>query len=55
MIDDGASATGSGDHEQERVLDQIEVWRKQLINLSHSNRLLYFRRTRTSTLERLRA
>jgi very-short-patch-repair endonuclease len=34
-----------------RVLDQLDIWRKQLINLARSNRLLYFRHTRTSTLE----
>ena len=34
-----------------RLLDQLDVWRKQLINLARSNRLLYFRHTRSSTLE----
>ncbi len=34
-----------------RVLDQLDIWRKQLINLARSNRLLYFRHTRTSTVE----
>ena len=40
-----------GDVDRSRVVDQLEVWRKQLINLARSNRLLYFRATRTSTLE----
>lgn len=45
-------AEGALDREQlQRVLDQVDVWRKQLINLARSNRLLYFRHTRTSTLE----
>ncbi len=37
-----------------RVLSQIEVWRKELINLARSNRLLYFRHTKSSTLEVVR-
>lgn len=36
-----------------RVIDQLDIWRKQLINLARSNRLLYFRHTRSSTLELL--
>ena len=40
-----------GDRDQRRVVDQIDTWRKQLINLARSNRLLYFRHTRMSTLE----
>src|SRR5213592_4848716 len=40
-----------GDRDQRRVIDQIDTWRKQLINLARSNRLLYFRHTRMSTLE----
>lgn len=40
-----------GDRDQRRVADQIDTWRKQLINLARSNRLLYFRHTRMSTLE----
>ncbi|MHB8244085.1 MAG: DUF3320 domain-containing protein [Acidimicrobiales bacterium] len=39
------------DADGRRVLDQLDVWRKQLINLARSNRLLYFRHTRASTLE----
>ena len=33
------------------MAEQIDTWRKQLINLARSNRLLYFRHTRMSTLE----
>ena len=33
------------------MLDQIDVWRKELINLARSNRLLYFKHTKSSTLE----
>ncbi len=36
---------------QQKVLDQIEYWRRELINLTRRNRLLYFKPTRTSTLE----
>jgi hypothetical protein len=36
------------------VLDQIEIWRKELVNLARSNRLLYFRHTKSSTLEIVR-
>lgn len=36
---------------RERVIGQLDIWRKQLINLARSNRLLNFRHTRTSTLE----
>ena len=39
------------DWDQRRVAEQIDAWRKQLINLARSNRLLYFRHTRMSTLE----
>jgi hypothetical protein len=39
---------------RQRVLDQIEVWRNELINLARSNRLLYFRHTKSSTLEIVR-
>lgn len=35
---------------RERVLAQIEVWRKELVNLARSNRLLHYRETRASTL-----
>src|SRR5688572_15477042 len=35
---------------RDRVLAQIEVWRKELVNLARSNRLLHFRETRASTL-----
>jgi len=34
-----------------RVLDQINAWREDLINLNRNNRLLYFRKTKSSTLE----
>ena len=41
------SIAGSGsepeDRDQRRVTEQIDTWRKQLINLARSNRLLYFR------------
>ena len=47
-------AEGRTDDVQQRVLDQIDVWRKQLVDLSRRNRLLYFRRTKASTLEILR-
>jgi hypothetical protein len=33
------------------VLDQINAWREDLINLNRNNRLLYFRKTKSSTLE----
>jgi very-short-patch-repair endonuclease len=36
------------------VRQQIEIWRKELINLARSNRLLYFRHTKSSTLEIVR-
>jgi hypothetical protein len=39
---------------RERVLSQIEVWRKELINLAKSNRLLYFKHSKSSTLEIVR-
>ena len=35
---------------RDRVLAQIEVWRKELVNLARSNRLLNFRDSRSSTL-----
>lgn len=35
----------------ERVLNQINSWREDLINLNRNNRLLYFRKTKSSTLE----
>jgi len=44
-------ASKLGDRDQRRVVDQIDTWRKQLINLARSNRLLYFRHMRMSTLE----
>jgi hypothetical protein len=34
-----------------KVLDQLDAWRKELVNLNRTNRLLYFRHTKTSTLE----
>jgi hypothetical protein len=36
-----------------RVVDQIHAWREDLINLNRNNRLLYFRKTKSSTLELL--
>ena len=39
---------------RQRVLDQIEIWRKELVNLARSNRLLYFRHTKSATLEIVR-
>ena len=51
----GGSIAGGGSElkgrDQRRVIEQIDTWRKQLINLARSNRLLYFRHTRMSTLE----
>src|SRR5450755_2753958 len=44
----------SGAPARQRVLDQIEIWRKELVNLARSNRLLYFRHTKSSTLEIVR-
>ena len=35
----------------DRVLTQINSWREDLINLNRNNRLLYFRKTKSSTLE----
>jgi REase_MTES_1575/Protein of unknown function (DUF4011)/Protein of unknown function (DUF3320)/AAA domain len=35
---------------RDRVLVQIEIWRKELVNLARSNRLLDYRETRASTL-----
>jgi REase_MTES_1575/Protein of unknown function (DUF4011)/AAA domain/Protein of unknown function (DUF3320) len=46
--------TGTAGSARQRVLDQIDVWRKELINLARSNRLLYFRHTKSSTLEIVR-
>lgn len=40
-----------GESGRQRVPAQIDIWRKELINLARSNRLLYFRHTRSSTLE----
>src|SRR2546422_6088401 len=39
---------------EDRVLVQINAWREDLINLNRNNRLLYFRKTKSSTLEVLR-
>jgi hypothetical protein len=39
---------------RERVLAQIELWRKELVNLTRRNRLLNFKDTRSSTLGILR-
>jgi REase_MTES_1575/Protein of unknown function (DUF4011)/AAA domain len=52
----GASDTSltSAGPARQRVLDQIEIWRKELVNLARSNRLLYFRHTKCSTLEIVR-
>ena len=35
----------------QKVLDQLAAWRKELVNLNRTNRLLYFRHTKSSTLE----
>jgi very-short-patch-repair endonuclease len=35
---------------RDRVLAQIEAWRKELVNLARSNRLLHYRDTKASTL-----
>src|SRR5579875_3893647 len=52
MDEKAVQGTGElGDADRSRVVDQLHVWRKQLINLARSNRLLYFRATRRSTLE----
>jgi Protein of unknown function (DUF4011) len=50
----GVGAATHGGSARQRVLDQIEIWRKELINLARSNRLLYFRHTKSSTLEIVR-
>jgi hypothetical protein len=34
-----------------RVIDQIRKWRGDLVNLSRSNRLIYFRHTKSSSLK----
>lgn len=34
-----------------KLLQQLEAWRNDLINLSRTNRLLYFRHTKTASLE----
>jgi len=34
-----------------RVIEQVRQWRDELINLARGNRLLYFRHTKSSTLE----
>ena len=50
----GSTASGGSgleSRDQRRVAEQVDTWRKQLINLARSNRLLYFRHTRMSTLE----
>jgi hypothetical protein len=39
------------DHLESRLHQQLQKWRDDLINLSRSNRLLYFRHTKTSSLE----
>jgi very-short-patch-repair endonuclease len=37
--------------EEGRIEGQLDVWRRELIGLTRANRLLYFRRTKVSTLE----
>lgn len=32
------------------MLEQIEAWRKELVNLNRTNRLLYFRHSKTSSV-----
>lgn len=46
-----AKPSREGDKARQRVLNQLDIWRKELINLARSNRLLYFKHTRSSTLE----
>lgn len=41
----------SGQRGDDRVAGQVDIWRRELIGLTRSNRLLYFRRTKVSTLE----
>jgi hypothetical protein len=41
---------GGGLQGRDRVLAQIEEWRKELVNLARSNRLLNYRDTKSSTL-----
>ncbi len=36
---------------KDRILQQIKAWREELINLSKRNRLLFFKHSKTSTLE----
>ena len=50
----GPGAATRGGSAKQRVLDQIDIWRRELINLARSNRLLYFRHTKSSTLEIVR-
>jgi hypothetical protein len=52
--DESPRSLASADSVRQRVLDQIEIWRKELINVARSNRLLYFRHTKSSTLEIVR-
>lgn len=49
--EDAVSGSVEGDPGRDRLLAQIKVWRDELINLARSNRLLYFKHTRSSTIE----
>ena len=48
--DDAGDGLDPGLRGRDRVLAQIEAWRKELVNLARSNRLLNFKDTRSSTL-----
>lgn len=41
----------ASDKVRKRVLQQIQRWREELVDLTRNNRLLYFRHTKTRTLE----
>ena len=51
MVDEATTPVRGEGQRRDRVLEQIRIWREDLINLARSNRLLYFRHTRSSTLE----
>ena len=36
---------------EDKLLQQLKKWRDDLVNLSRTNRLLYFRHTKTTSLE----
>jgi very-short-patch-repair endonuclease len=41
----------AADDSRRRILDQLEIWRTELIDFGKRNRLLYFKHTKSSTLE----